>query len=119
MVSRHRRASKTPPVVHGFEYAGLSAVGGPSGGGHSFGVDIMKLTSHGDRVRAIIECGACGSDHQVSGDTFAEAELKLSEANGFTWDGAGHISLCPACDPNAKPVRQTAEVDEDDEEEIE
>jgi hypothetical protein len=82
---------------------------------------MSKLTSHGDRVRAIIECGACGSDHQVSGDTFAEAELKLSETNGFAWDGAGHLAQCPECDIERKPARmeprEAVAYEEDEEDE--
>jgi hypothetical protein len=79
---------------------------------------VSKLTSHRDRARAIIECGTCGSDHQVSGDTFAEAEAKLTEANGFAMDSEGHIEHCPACEAvGVKPPPLRAEVEDDEEDE--
>jgi Zn finger protein HypA/HybF involved in hydrogenase expression len=58
---------------------------------------MKKLTNSGDRVRAVIECAACGSDSQTSGATFAEAEAKLTEANGFTYEDMT-VTHCPRCE---------------------
>lgn len=73
-----------------------------------------KLTDHADRVRAVVECAACGSDVQVSGDTFDDAEQKLAAATGYTM-ADGYLTGCPACTGENRIRKADVGEDPDDE----
>lgn len=69
-----------------------------------------KLTNHGDRVLAVIECAGCGHNVQVSGDTFAVIEEKLRDADACEYS-EGFIVRCGACTGKQRPTDRD-EIDE-------